>query len=194
VTREQDRDPGRSLLGDEGPDHGPCLRVHPGRRFVQDQHLGPAHERKGKAEPLPLPARQAAERGRRHGPESQHVQQLGRITRRLVESGVLLDGLERSRPQVDAAGLQHQADPGAQRPAAARRFLAQDADAPRIGASITLDDLDGRRLAGPVRPEHGDQLAGCHAERHTVDHGSTVVALDQVLDDDRAGGHGAIRA
>ena len=116
------------------------------------------------------------------------------VARIVVEPGVLDDGLPRSRPQVDAAGLEHQAHAGSQRPTAARRILPEDPHRPVVGAPVALDDLDRRRLARAVGAEQRDQLAGRHAERDAVHHRPVVVALAQILDDDRRGGHGAIRA
>jgi hypothetical protein len=71
------------------------------------------------------------------------------------------------------------------------RVGSEDADGAAISVSVALDDLDGRRLAGAVRPQQGDDLAGAHLERDTVDDGAAAIALRDVLDGDRrtAGGH-----
>ena len=160
MARQQDGDAGGPLLRDERADDGPRLRVHAGGRLVEDQDLGPTDQREREAEPLPLPARQAAERGGRHGPQAQHVQQLVRVARIVVEPGVLDDRLARSRPKVDAAGLEHQAHAGSQRATTARRILAQDPHRPVVGAPVALDDLDRRRLARAVGAEQATSSPG----------------------------------
>ena len=55
-----------------------------------------------------------------------------------------------------------------------------------------LEDLDGRRLAGAVRPEQPEHLAAGHLEVDPVDGLDLAVALDQALDpDDRRARHRA---
>ena len=109
VTRQQDVTPAPRRATAR-------LGVHPGRRLVEDQDLGPPDERQREPESLPLPAGQAAERGGRHGAQAQHVHSSSGSRGSAWNRGVLLDRLARSRPQVDAAGLEHQADPRSQRP------------------------------------------------------------------------------
>src|SRR5581483_2240158 len=50
-----------------------------------------------------------------------------------------------------------------------------------------------RRLAGAVRAEKGEDLAGVHGEGNVVDRGQLAVALDEVIDADdgarRSGRH-----
>ena len=79
-----------------------------------------------------------------------------------------------------------------------RRVLAEDADAPAVAAPVALDDLDGRRLAGAVRTEHRDELAGRDRERDAVEDRPAAIPLDESVDHDRgltaAGRHGAVVA
>ena len=96
--------------------------------------------------------------------------------------------------------FEHGADVVLDRQAAEDRgFLRQVADAEpraaihRHGGDVEAVDLDralvdrheagdhveAGRLAGAVRPEQADGLAGAHAERHAVDDLAALVALGQ---------------
>ena len=193
VARQQDSHTGRPLLRDEGPHHGPGFGIHPGRRLVEDQDLGPPDEGQGEPESLPLPAGEPAERGGRHGPQAQQVNELVGVGWLRMEPGVLLDRLAWSRPQVDAAGLEHETHAGSQRPPAAHRVLPEDPHRAGVGASIALDDLDGRRLARPIRTSTATTSPGAPASETPSSDGSLGVPLAQVLDADGRGRHGAIR-
>ena len=76
-----------------------------------------------------------------------------------MESAVLDERLVRPGATIHAAVLQHQPDPGSQRPPARRGILPQDRDRPAVARAIALDDLHGRGLAGAVRPEQRHDLA-----------------------------------
>ncbi len=115
-----------------------------------------------------------------------------------MESPVLDERLARSGSTIDAAVLEHQPDPGSQRPPAGRGILPQDRDRPAVARAIALDDLHGRGLAGAVRPEQGHDLTATDRQGHAVEHGPRPVPLDHAIEDDRrlAGrrDHGAMRA
>ena len=158
------------------------------------QQFRPADEGQREPQPLALATGQAAERGGRHRAQAQHVHQLVRVAGIGMEARVLHDGLAGSRPQVDAAGLEHQADAGSQRPATARRILPEDPHRAGVGAAIAFDDLDGRGLAGAVRAKDGHELARGHRHRDVVKHRPLAIALADLLDTDGRSRHGAIRA
>jgi hypothetical protein len=73
------------------------------------------------------------------------------------------------------------------------RVLAQDPDRPAVGPTVALDDLDGRGLAGAVRPEQRDDLARDDAQRQVPDDDPAVVALPEAVDLDRRPIHPAGR-
>ena len=57
-----------------------------------------------------------------------------------------------------------------------------------VGRSQALEDLDRRRLAGAVRAEQAEDLAGRDVEVDPVDRPDVAVLLDQTADpDDRVG-------
>ena len=76
---------------------------------------------------------------RRHGPQPDQVEQLVGVARVGVEGGVLAERLARPCPDVEAAVLEHQADPRAERAAAACRVRAEDPHQPRVGRPVALD-------------------------------------------------------
>src|SRR5207244_7659885 len=64
----------------------------------------------------------------------------------------------------------------------------QHANFARIRSAVTLEDLDGRRLARAIRSEDGEDLARLDRERQAIDDAAAVVLLHQVADFDRRGG------
>ena len=78
-----------------------------------------------------------------------------------MERAVELEDLAGGHPRIDpAAALEHQPDPRPVVPRRRRRVVAEDPDRALVGAPVALEDLDRRRLAGPVRPEQGDVSPG----------------------------------
>ena len=60
--------------------------------------------------------------------------------------------------------LEHDADSLAQRGARVARIEAEHVDLPAVAVAEALEDLHGRRLAGPVRTEQAEDLALAHLE------------------------------
>ena len=71
VGGEDHADPTAREVGDDRPDGQPALGVDAGRRLVQEDHLGPAHQGQGQRQPLLLAARQPPPRrlGHRSQPD-----------------------------------------------------------------------------------------------------------------------------
>ena len=65
--------------------------------------------------------------------------------------------------------------------------LAEDPDRAAIGDPVALQDLHRGRLAGPVRAEEGDDLAGPDIERDAVEDRPRPVALHDVDEGQRGG-------
>ena len=70
----------------------------------------------------------------------------------------------------------------------ATRVEAEHPDRARVRAPVALERLDRGRLAGAVRPEEGEHLAGLGGERQPVDGDQVAVPHDEPGDLD--GGHG----
>ena len=147
-------------LGDDVPGGVTGLRVHAGRRLVQEDELGPADQRHGQGQPLPLPAGEPPDLGAGGRAQADPVQELAGIVRVSRVAGEEREQLQRPGRGVAAhAVLEHHArregggrtrsDPGRGRGRCPHR---------RYGS------LRRSRwwwsCAGPVRPEHRDQLAG----------------------------------
>ncbi len=191
VGGEQDRHavgPGRPQ---QVPDQMPGLRVQPGRRLVQEQQFRPAHQRHGQAQPLHLTTGEPAHRRRGGRPEPQHVQQPVRVVRVGRAPGDQPQHLPGPGGGVRSAGLQHDADPGAQRPAVPPRVEAQHADLAGRRPGEPLAHLDGAGLAGPVGAEQGEQFGPAELEGEPIDGGHAAVAADQVPN--LEGGHAGCR-
>ena len=169
--------------------------IHAGRRLVEDHDLGPADQGQRQPEPLPLPAGQTPVARPGDGGQADQLEQLVGVARVGVEAAVLAERLARPGARVDAAVLEHQPDASTQGRPTGCRIGPQHASGAAVGASIALDDLDRRRLAGAVRSEQRDQLAAADRQRDAVEDRARAVALDQPVDDDHrvAVRHGAIR-
>ncbi len=193
---EQDAHPSVAQGGDEVPGRGLGCRVHPGGRFVEEDELRPADDRKGEPQALPLAARQDAVRNACRIGQAGLLEQRVRIERIAVEPGVQPEDLGRPCLGVDAAGLEHQPDPRPERRTVPPRVEAEDPDLAGVGPAVALDDLDRRRLPGAVRPEQRDDRPRRDIEVEPGDRGPAAVALVQAANGDRraSGGHGRIAA
>jgi hypothetical protein len=146
----------------------PAFDVHARRGLIEDDDIRPTHERERDAKPLPLATRQPPEPGPGCVRQSNHRHELGGVPGRRVERSVETEDLERGQARVDAAAtLKPESDPGSLLPAGSLGFGAENRDATGITAAIALDDLDGRRLAGAVRAEERDDLAGADTSSTT---------------------------
>jgi hypothetical protein len=152
----------------------PGLGVEPGRRLVEEQQLGPAHDADGHVQAAPLPAGQAADAlagllGEPDGgDELVHVprpRQARRRKGRVVRTEVR-EQLADLPFSVIPPGLQDHPDPCPPRLPAVRRIGTEHADPTRRPHPEALEYLDRRGLARPVRPEQGQYLAPAGAERH----------------------------
>ena len=153
VAGHEDRHTTVTQVCDDRPGRGPRLRVHARGGFVKDDHLRPPDERQRKTEPLSLAAGQPTVASFRHRAKADEVKEFVGVARVRVEATVLLERLARLGSRVDAAVLQHQADACAEGWAACGRIDAEDPGAATIRATVTLDDLHGRRLARAVGAE-----------------------------------------
>lgn len=91
--------------------------------------------------------------------------------------------LVRAGAGVDAAGLQHHAEAGAQLAGLGDGVEAEDPDRSRVGPAVALACLDRGGLSGAVGAEDGGD-AGRGLQIEAVDRGLGSVPLDQTLDPD----------
>ena len=186
VARQQDRGAGLALGGDDRPRRGARLRVHPGGRFVEDQHLGPADERERQPESLPFAARQqpVARPGDRRAARpasSSSSASRGSAWKRPYWTSVSRGRARGSMPppwSISPTRARNVRPPRAgstpstrTRPPSARRY-------PSTISTVVV-------LPAPFGPSSATSSPARDLERDAVDHGPPAVALDQPLDDDR---------
>ncbi len=102
-----------------------------------------------------------------------------------VEARPVAQRLARGDVAVDAARLQHDADPPAQRQRARGGVLSQHRHLAAAARAVALEDLDRRGLARPVGPEQPEHLAAAHLDVDAAHRLELAVALAQVPDLDR---------
>ena len=95
----------------------------------------------------------------RAGVEADQLQQSFRVVGVVVVRREEPKRLERADAGVEPAVLEHHPDAGSQRRAVAPGIEPEHAHLARVGPSVPLEDLDGGRLAGAVRPEQPEHLA-----------------------------------
>jgi hypothetical protein len=81
---------------------------------------------------------------------------------------------------LDAATLQHDPDPVAQLALAPGRVHSEDADFAAAPVAVPLEDLHGRRLAGPVGAEQAEHLSGGHVQADAAHRLHLAIGLAQV--------------
>ncbi len=179
------------------PEVHPGLRVEPGGRLVEEQHLGPVHQRPGDQQPPGLPAGQVG--GDRLAPvaKPERVDQLRRPPpglpgpqaeepaaelqvlrdRELHVEGVVLG--DHADPALDADRVGHHVDAGHPGPAPG-------------GHHERGQHADRGGLARPVGAEQAEQFAGGHIQVDAADGGHVtaggLVRLAQILGADRRPG------
>jgi hypothetical protein len=165
-----------------------ALRIDADRRLVEDQHVGVVDERGGDVE---APLHAAAERLRlvagavgeadegERGVDALAEQRAAQA----VEGAEQLQVRRRAEVLVDRELLRHDADAalGRVRVLVERqaRRAAADEDLAAVGADQAAQHRHGRRLAGAVRPEQADDLAGADVERQVGDDGAVAVRLEE---------------
>ncbi len=184
VGGEQHGDAVAAQRADQFPDQPPGLRVHPGRRFVEEHQFGAADQRARQGQPLLLAAGQALVRGSSGRAEAEHVQQPGRVERVSRAGGDQPQHLVGPDAGVGTAALRHHADARAQCGTLGHGVEAEHADGARVRGAEPLADLHGGRLAGPVRAEQRQHRALGQVQVQVVDRGGVAVALDQPGDVD----------
>ena len=182
VGDEDDGGPGVADVAHDVPGVAPRHRVEVLGQLVEEHDLRPADEGEGDEQPLPLAARQGVERASQDVAELPLLDELARRARRRVQRGEQRQRLGHAHALGQGGVLQLGADAPAQLVAGLRRVEAEHAHRARVGAAQTLEDLDGRRLAGAVRAEQAEQLAALDGEVDAADDLGVAVALDEAVD------------
>ena len=166
-----------------------CDRIEPGGRLVEEDDRRIVEQRARERDALAEALREAA---------AGIVGPAGEVDRRqrlpdprlrlceLVQSGEELEVLGDGETQVEAGVLGHHRDSLADLDAV-RRVERQPRDTGRArgGGDQGGEHAHGRRLAGAVRAEEAEHLAGADAEGDVVDREPLTEPLRQVLDDER---------
>jgi len=146
------------------------------RRVAEHRDQSPSSARRGRSAP---DRRSGRARGRAGAAGHPRVRR-ARVSRLLLEADQPDHLVDRSRVLVVARELremlgdrevfvhgrrlEHDADPPSPVEIRTRRIGAQHLHFTRIALSVALDDLDRRRLAGAVRTEQTEDLAGAELE------------------------------
>jgi hypothetical protein len=168
-------DHGRAALGEPGdelPEASALARVEADAGLVEQQHAGAGEQPDRDVDPLLVAAGETGDglaAPLAQAGELEHL--LGRGVRVLAslqageEEQVLLDG----QPLVERRLLGHPAD-----------LSLFDLDLAAVRREDPGEDREQRRLARPVGPDHGHQLAGQRLEADPAQRLALAVELDQV--------------
>ena len=141
------------------PQLQPALRIEAGGRLVEEEHVRIADQRARDAEPLLLAAREFADARVALLIERQIAQQLLGVVPVAIERAEEAHGLEDGELLGELRFLQRDADALAQLALVLAPVQAEDLDLAGVGLGQPFEDLDGRRLAGAVRPEQAEAFA-----------------------------------
>src|SRR5450755_1099214 len=97
--------------------------------------------------------------------------------------------LSHSDVAIDPRALQHDPDLGTKGPRALARVEAEHGHVAGGPLPVALEDLDGGRLAGTVRPQQPEHLAAAHLEVDAPYRLEITIGLPQTADLDRWVGH-----
>ena len=174
VRRQEDRQ--RLALGEPFellPHRCARLGIEAGRRLVQEEHLRTMDEPEGDVEPPLHAARVASHDAVGRVGEPEQIQQLA----------------DPRLESADARALRHVADCPPDGICLGDDVVAGHLGPARIRRRQRREHLDRRRLAGSIRAEQPEELAGVDAEADSVERPNRAVALAQPLDDDRVHAH-----
>ena len=170
----------------------------PRRRLVEEDDLRIVDEGEGDRQALPLTARQLARLGPLALVEIEEPDELFRRQGVSIEAAEQVEDLDHRELRVERRGLEGDPDPFLEGPRIAGGVDPEDLEAAGVGGPQPLEHLHGRRLAGAVRAEEAEDLAGADLERDTVDGLHVAVCLADVTDPDDGGrppdgGHSRLR-
>src|SRR2546425_6474465 len=178
-------DDGRAAFLDAAnqlPEVSASLRIESGRRLVEEENLGSVDEGGRDGKTLSLTPRERLLLLPRALLEVDRAQERERVDVESVAGSEELDGLPRGEVVRERAPLQLHPDPPLDAGRIGENVDAGDRGRAGIGAPQALEDLDRRRLAGAVRAEEPEHLAGLDVEADTADGLDLAVALSKVSD------------
>ena len=172
-------------------------RVEAGRRLVEDQHAGPAHEARAQVEPAPHAAGVGPDGAVGGVGEVQALQRLLGPHLRLLGAQAVqpsdhLQVLSAGQHLVDCGVLPGQADHGADGDGLADDVQAVDLRPAGIGAEQGGQHLDEGGLAGPVRAEEPEDGGGRHLQVHPIEGLGLAEGLADAGHLDHRVGHGRL--
>jgi hypothetical protein len=159
------------------PRGAPRSGVEPGGRLVEEDQLGVADERQREVQPPPLAARERARAPVGRLLEPRERERVLDPSRRRVQAREVLERLAHGEVGVGAAALQDDADAAAQLGRPPRGVVPEHGDLAAVAVAMALEDLDGRRLAGPVGPQQAVDLAAADRERKAANRLVGAVSL-----------------
>src|SRR5262249_34577547 len=111
--------------------------------------------------------------------EPDDLDDLPRVARLGVVPAEHLEALADGQIRIERGGLEHDANPLAPLPRCVRRIRPEHLDLAAVPLAVPLEDLDRRRLAGTVRAEQPEHLAGCDLEVDAAERLVGAVALPE---------------
>jgi len=187
---EEDGAAALTLLAHQGEELLLHQRIEAAGRLVEDEQLRRVEEGADQADLLAVTTRELAERAVEVGAEA---------ARQLLGAAKPVDAsqLRQQGDRLAAAGAlavaevaRQVAEPRPDRDAVAMAVEAEDAGAAGARVQEVEQGADRRRLAGAVRPEEGEHLAGFDRDGHVLDASVGAVELGQAIGLDHR--HGAI--
>ena len=187
-----DGDPGPGPLGQDLGHVVDAARVQAGEGLVEDEQFRVVHQRGGQLHPLLVAVRERLQLGRLPAGQAQPLDPVPRgVARRgrrhVVQPAQVLQLLQDLHARVEAAFLGHVAEPA---PVLLGHRLALPAHLARLQRHHAEDRAHRGGLAGPVRPQEAEDLAGRDAEGQAVqrDHGPEPAAQPDQLERHLAAG------
>ena len=186
VGRQQDRESLAGQAPDLFPDVRPSLRIEAGRRLVEEQDLGSMDEAARHVELALHPARPGPDDpigglGQAE-PREQLVDAMSELgPAHPVEVALEEEVLAPGRVRIDGAVLADHPDEPAHAVRLAGHVDAQHVIAARVGARQGGQDLDRRRLPGPVGSEQAEDRPGLDRQADPVEGAhATRIRLDEI--------------
>jgi hypothetical protein len=163
--------------------------IEPDCGFVEEQHLGRMEQPPGDLKPAPHAARKCLHQMILAVVEPDHLEHFLAPGRRScaidpVEFAMETQVLLGRQIAIERRLLEHQPNGPAHRIALGSHIIAGDTRRARCRIGQRAENLDRRRLAGAVRPQKPERLAGAHHEVDSPHRLNGLERLDQIVDFD----------
>ena len=162
-------------------------RIEPRDRLIQNQQLGIVHERLYEPELLAIPGRQLTDR-----PPEVSLEPLGERESSLAadaaaDLGQVVEDLSARQLRVERELTRQKADPTADLETVGAAVEAENRSSPRSRPDQVEQEAHRRRLAGAVRPEESENLAGLDLEIEIEETPARAVILRKPAGENRGG-------